>query len=189
MAKANMGLKNAIKAADFRPKRLTAKPDEVRKLLLGTLIGQATNTFMQPDPSDPTNVDKMQEGIIGVFQFTDAETNEVIRAPKLWVPDTIANLMKDSLRSFDPETGEIKKLASGVECAFHVFAIRSTAALGYTWLFEPVFEVTEVESDPIAALTKRMAQAALPAPDPVTVDVIEKEPAPEAKPVGKAKSA
>lgn len=154
------GMMLAIKSADFLPKRLPAKPDSVRELLLGRLIGEANGTFLVPDPSGSDK--EPFEGIKGAFQFTDAEDGRVLQAPKLWAPDMIAEPVKNLLR--DPETGEVR--AAAVEIAFDIYAVRSSAPLGYTWKAEPVFEPEEASpNDPIARIAARAAALALPAPE------------------------
>lgn len=170
-----VGMMLAIKSADFLPKRLPGMPETVRELHLGTLIGEATGLKLVPDLQDPTRV---MEGLKGAFQFTDAQDAErVIQAPVLWAPEMIAEPVKNLLR--DPETGELR--GNKVEIAFEIYAVRSSAPLGYTWKAEPVFEpeVNE-EHDPIARIAAKARQLALPAPDQT----------PQAEPTkGKAKSA
>jgi hypothetical protein len=170
------GLQLKIASADFLPKRLPAKPDSVREMLLGRLVGEARSVFLVPNPTDATL--PPFEGIGGAFEFTDAEDpDRILQSPKLWVPDMIAEPVKNLLR--DPETGEVR--AQSVEIAFDIYAIRSTAPLGYTWKAVPVFEPTEADPhDPIARIKARAAQAALPAPAAKVEDAPEAEKEPVA---------
>ena len=148
-------VKQAIKSADFLPKQLTARDASVQDLLLGTLIGVASGIARVPNPKDATEI---MEGLKGRFRFTYAsgtlKAGDVLEAPTLWAPELISGEPIRILNEAETN-GELLKL----DMAWDVYATRSSAALGYTWLAKPLFEVEPAPNDPLAAIMARVTKA------------------------------
>lgn len=150
--------KSKITLTSFRPKRIAAEADEVRKLLLGTLIGRANGTVERVSPSG----DQKYVGLGGRFEANIVGDNQPVQSGVLFMPETFQSGLVEMLSDkIDSKTGEILEHgADAVNIAFRVYVVRDGNAQGYAWELESIVDPTaEAEVDPLSDLRKLMMSA------------------------------
>ncbi len=88
----------------------------------------------------------------GVFEATNAQTGEIFRSSKVFLPNVIADLFTAAIDDAD---------GSAVEFALEIGAKHAANAFGYEYTVKPLVELQE--ADELASL-RGVAQKALPAP-------------------------
>lgn len=167
-----IAMKRKITPAEFNPGRIKGMSEDVRTLMLGTLLArcEGIETLTVPDPR--TGVVAEYTALRGTFQ---AELSEPIKlnlgtgkgtietpyigAPLLFLP---GGLHDDVVRRFKDAPEGTRPI---VQLAVDMTVKRANNPQGYEWLLIPIFR--EEQEDPLNGLKARVAQvrqAALPAP-------------------------
>lgn len=135
MAK-NKTLKAKITLTDFRPDRIKAEKEDVRRMLLGTLIGRATGIVTRTSPDKTTKF----EGLGGDFEMHVIGDDGPASSGVLFMPDTFTNPIIGMLSDeVDKSSGEIiKPGAAAVILAYKVFAVRANNPQGRSWELEAI---------------------------------------------------
>ena len=131
MAKNNIRSKLVLKDLG-NPDMIKSEPANVNRLVLGTLVGEATGFLERTNPKDGT----VMEGLIGSFRSIPAQVDgDIIESGVLYIPDAFHNLIAGALRD------QLKKdSASKVGFAFEVASIRANNPQGRSWDFRPLID-------------------------------------------------
>lgn len=114
------------------PDEIKSQPENVRRMVLGTLIGIADGFIERTNPKDG----EIMEGLIGQFRSIPAlETAEELESGILFIPDAFHNLIAATLRQ-----EKAKDPAAKVNFAFEVAAVRANNPQGRSWDFKPLME-------------------------------------------------
>lgn len=161
-----------ITLTSYNPKVIAAQPDEVRRLVVGSLIGRAISTVRRKSPDGATEF----VGLSGAFEahFAVADNSgkipESISSGVLFIPPTfqdgLVELLSDQVNK---EGVVVREAADAVQFAFNVIVARAGNAQGYEWMLEPLYEAAPEERvDVLADMRKLLAapaeQAKLAAP-------------------------
>ncbi len=135
------------------PAIIKAQPEDVKKYMVGTLIGIARG-FTERSSADKS---EKFEGLLGSFRAipSDPKADE-IESGVLFLPEAFHNLIAAKLRAElqDGKSGQCK-------FAYEVSSIRAKNPAGYSWDFTPL--VDQEAGNPLDEWIEAVA-AVLPAP-------------------------
>jgi hypothetical protein len=153
-------IKSKLAAKDCGdPKKILGLDADIKTLMLGTLIGQATKISQRADATGT----KVVEGLNGTFEAIPADPkSDTIRSGTCYLPEGIFEMVAAPLR---PDS-EGKQAAESVRFAVEVSVVRATNPQGYSWSFKPLMNEAENENDPLVQIKAAMSKngKALPAP-------------------------
>lgn len=114
------------------PAMIKALPEDVRILMLGTIVGIASG-FVERKSPDGTDV---FEGLAGQFRSIPADDKrDELESGVLFIPPAFHNMVAATLRKMldaDPK--------AQVRFAFEVSSVRANNPAGYSWDFKPKIE-------------------------------------------------
>lgn len=144
-------IKSKLTIKDLDNPKKGAGLDEVgQKVVLGTLIGIATDTFTKTNETGDT-----MTGLRGQFRGIPANAERpTVEAGILWLPESVTELIESQL--YDEEGN---RAAASVSFGYEVSSVRATNAAGYSFSFRPLQEPTN--DDPLSRLAVELK---LPAP-------------------------
>lgn len=151
----------ALTSKAMSPKRILGMPEDVKRVVLGTVFGIAMDGRKQT----LDNGDELR-GLGGQFVFAseDEAAAKSVRAGIFWPPEGFLN---DILAIMEKPKSDRPDF---VEFAFKFGVMRADNPAGYSYFAEPLVEAAE--SDPLSVLqSKLVQQGALAAP--TTVAAIE----------------
>ena len=149
MARNYATLSKIVGATLGNPKAIHNLPEGQTELLLGRVIGTASDIVMRTVPLTGEQV----LGIKGEFEATPAdETKDVVQAPVLWLPCDGNELVAKMLYN---EKGE--RIANAVDIAFDIAVFKASNAAGYSWKLKPLF--APAADNPMERLRARIAEA------------------------------
>jgi hypothetical protein len=115
------------------PSIIKTMPDDVKKHMLGTIVGIVTGFCERGNPKDPT---EKFEGLVGNFRSIPVdEKREELESGVCFLPDAFHNMIATPFRKMQ-ETDKNAQL----RFAFEISAIRANNAAGYSWEFKPKIE-------------------------------------------------
>jgi hypothetical protein len=125
------------------PKRVTTLPEGQNKVVLGTIIGIASDIFTRTDPQQNT-----YEGLKGSFEGVSSDdTQDIIQSGVLYLPTGMHEMIADVIKQVD-DKGE--RTVASVQFAFEVAAVKASNPQGYSWAIKKL--VDETEADPLKEL-------------------------------------
>ena len=125
------------------PDAIKAMASDIKRLVLGQLIGMASGFVERTDPK----TGEQFEGLSGLFRSVPADKSEdELESGVLFIPDAFHNVIASKLREVlkaDP--------SASVNFAFEVASIRASNPQGRSWDFKPLWDEAE---NPIDRLIK-----------------------------------
>lgn len=153
-----------ITLTTFAPKRIGGAAETVRSMLLGTLIGRATDFVSRKSPDGTSEF----TGLAGAFEARltanlDGSPNQGLSSGVLFLPPTFQDALQNILSDEVNEQGEVtREGAKAVAFAFEVHVQRAGNAAGYEWILKPLFDNrAEGAIDPLAEMRRLLPPAAL----------------------------
>lgn len=114
------------------PALIKAQAPEIKSLLLGTLMGIASDFVSRQSP------DKTQtfEGLAGQFRSIPADPkSDELESGIIFMPDAFHNLIAANLK-----TAKAADKDATISFAFEVSSVRANNPAGYSWDFKPKIE-------------------------------------------------
>lgn len=131
------------------PSVIKLQPENVKKLMLGTIVGIVTGFCERGNPKDPS---EKFEGLVGNFRSIPVdEKREELESGVCFLPDAFHNMLSVPFKKML----ETDKNAT-LEFAFEISAIRATNPQGYSWEFRPKSE--PVSGNPIDQMLARLGE-------------------------------
>jgi len=138
-----------IAASTFLPKRILGQEETVQTMVLGTLIGQATD-FKTGTSTTPTGEKFSFKGYTGRFEYVDAHNGKVIQSGVLYLPDGIDQMLSEAVKAAVEVSGHVNVM-------LEVSVFRSKVPGGYSWSFNQLGQLEA--NDPLEELRKAMTAA------------------------------
>lgn len=127
-------IKKKLTSKDWNPKRLLGQKDEVRRLMLGRLLGVASGITKATGNDGET-----LEGVTGQFKYQDAldDVSVPVYSAVLWFPSGFG---LDIIAALKPKMvdGKEQPGADAVKFAYDIGVQRAENPAGYEWLFAPL---------------------------------------------------
>jgi len=134
------------------PDAIKTQPENIRRLVLGRLVGIAEGFVERTDPKTSEKF----EGLAGIFRSIPADSSEdELESGVLFIPDAFHTLIASQLRDAQKNDPSAR-----INFAFEVAAIRASNPQGRSWDFKPLWEQQE---NPIDKLLKLQPMPAAPA--------------------------
>ena len=131
------------------PSIIKLQPENVRKMMLGTIIGVVTGFCERGNPKDPS---EKFEGLVGSFRSIPADpTRDELESGVCFLPDAFHNMISTPFKSMVANDKNAQ-----LRFAFEISAIRATNPQGYSWEFLPKIEA--VGGNPLDALLEDLGE-------------------------------
>lgn len=117
------------------PDAIKSQKDDVKRLVLGTLVGRASGFIERTNPKDG----EVMEGLTGEFRSipADAEADQ-LESGVLFIPDAFHNLIAARLKKAKEADAN-----AVINFAFEVASVRATNPQGRSWDFKPMIDPGE----------------------------------------------
>ncbi|MDE2020106.1 MAG: hypothetical protein KGJ13_07210 [Patescibacteria group bacterium] len=115
------------------PSIIKTLPDDVKRHMLGTIVGIVTGFVERGNPKDPT---EKFEGLSGQFRSIPADDKrDELESGVCFLPDAFHNMVAGPFRKMQ-DTDKNAQL----RFAFEIYSIRAQNPAGYSWEFKPKIE-------------------------------------------------
>lgn len=115
------------------PSIIKLQPDDVKKYMLGTIVGIVTGFVERGNPKEP---DQKFEGLQGQFRSIPSDDKrDELESGVCFLPDAFHSMIAAPFRAMHE-----KDKNAQLRFAFEIYSIRAQNPAGYSWEFKPKIE-------------------------------------------------